>query len=457
MSDANISPIRPGSPPPQAGRVPPHDLGAERDLLGAIMISPRVLDNIIGVVRPDDFYKPAHGHIYTAIVELAGAGEPVDTRTVTETLTRTKLLDAVGGAATLGQMMADVPSTTSAGRYARIVRDLASHRQLIAVAGEIAEMGYNPAGNFGTALDRAEQLLYEIGDKTSLDGNAEKLADVLTAWVEAVDRRQQEGPQGTPTGLIELDALLGGGLRPGQLYTVAARPAMGKSLFGVQVSHHAAHFHDVPSLLVSAEMPTEELLDRLVAAHARVDNQRIRTGRLNETDWPRISEAVARLGSDPMWIYDASDITLASIRAQVRRVTSAARRPIGLLVVDYLQLLTTASRTENRQLEVDALARGLKVLARSLDVPVLALSQVNRNVESRADKRPMLADLRESGGIEAHSDGVIALYRDELYNPDTADAGTAELIVLKQRGGPIGTVHVAYLAAYGIFANMARV
>lgn len=443
-------------PAARGSRLPPHDLGAERDLLGAMMLSPRALDVAVAVVRPDDFYKPGHGHIYQAIIDLAAAGEPVDVRTVTDNLTANGFLDQAGGVTALADMIAGVPATGHAGRYARIVRDHSTRRRLIGIAGDIADMGYDAADSVADALDRAEQLLYTLADTGTSEKVAVKLSDAAHQWIDQLDSRHADGPTGTPTGIVDLDEMLGGGVRPSELHFIAARPAMGKTQVGVQIAYHAAAVQGVPSLYVSAEMPTEQIMDRIVAAQGRISTTALRTGRLNDTDWQKVSGVMSQFSGVPLWIYDSPEVTLASIRSQVRRATSEGHRPIGLIVVDYLQLLSSAGRSENRQMEVDTLARGLKLLARSLNVAIIALCQVNRNVESRADKRPMLADLRESGGIEAHGDGVIAIYRDEVYNTDSPHAGTAELIILKQRNGPIGTVQVAYLGTYGIFANMAR-
>lgn len=465
MTDLETRPLRVVPPPSNGnghtngkhppGRVPPHDLGAERDLLGAILLSPRALDATLGILQPEDFYRPAHTHIYTACLELASAGEPIDARTVTDRLARTGLGDHTGGIEQMTQLIAETTSTRNADRYAHIVRDHATRRRLIAAAAEISELGYHAGGDLDTILDQAEQMLYRIGD-TAVTIHAELLSDAVQQWLDTLEQRRSDTRTAVNTGLADLDEKLSG-YRPGQLITACGRPGSGKSLFGVQCGYHVADTKRQPVLIVSAEMPIEELVDRIIASNASVDNQRIRSGNLDEnSDWARISGAVSRLYGVPLYLYDAPNATLAAIRAETRRVTAKAG-PLALIVVDYLQLLTTAARSENRQVEVAELSRGLKRLARDLRVPVLALAQVNRNLENRADKRPTLADLRESGAIEADSDVVIGVYRDEMYRHDSPDRGTAELIVLKQRAGPTGTVQVAYLAHYGRFANMARV
>lgn len=434
-------------------RTPPHNLDAERSLLGAMLLSPAAIGAAVEICTVDSFYKPAHGHIFDAIVSLYTAGEPSDPVTVSERLARTGLVE--GGLAALVDLQTDTPATSHAPRYAADIHEAALLRRLIAVGGEIAELGY-ARPDAEAALDQAEQMLFDLTDRAATAGRAEVLGNTLDPWLAELERRYNgECAQAYPTGLIDLDERLGGGLRPGQMVTVGGRPGSGKSIFGVQVGYHLAASQQKPSLIVSAEMPTEELVERLVASEARVGNQALRTGRLSQADWQKISESIPALSSCPLYIYDAPGATLASIRAEVRRV-AAATGAHPTVVVDYVQLLTTAGKAENRQVEVDTLARGLKVLARDLKVPVIALCQLNRNLENRSDKRPVLGDLRESGGIENHSDIVIGVYRDEMYNPGSKDAGTAELIILKQRGGPIGTVRVAFLAHYGKFATMAR-
>lgn len=463
MTNTDTRPLRAVPPPngnsqPRPGRVPPHDLEAERAFLGAILLNRKALDQTLGQITPDDFYKPGHGHIYHHATRLAATGDPVDAVTLRDSLTTAGLLDTVGGFEGIVALTADTPSTSNADRYARIVTGYSTLRQLITAANEITEMGYT-AGihDLPDVIDRAEQILYRIGDTTATTGDAELLGTAVTGWLTQLEHRYEHGIQGIPTGLTDLDSILGGGLHNGQLCFAGARPAMGKSVLGLQVAYHVAASTQTPTLLVSAEMPTPELIDRLAAAKARVDNQRIRTGQLVEADWPKISAAVGQFGQVPLHIYDAPGATLPAVRAQARRITAAAGQPVSLIVVDYLQLLTSPDSSENRQIEVDRLARGLKVMARDLNIPILCLAQVNRNVETRADKRPMLADLRESGGVEAHGDIVIAIYRDEIYHKNSADTGTAELIVLKHRGGRTGTVNVGFLAHFGIFADLARV
>lgn len=437
-------------------RVPPQNLDAERSFLGAIILSPKALNETVPLVEPEDFYRPAHGHLYAAIQDLASRSEPVDSTTLAETLQRRSLFETVGGHPAIAELIDQTPSTSNAERYARIVAQKATLRRLIAAGGEIIEMGYEMREDVEIIQDLAEQKLYEVNDRRRSVNHAVKLGDALPGWLDTVEARAaSDGLTGTASGLIELDEKLTG-FRPGQLIVICARPAMGKSALGGQFAFHVAHELRLPALLSSIEMSMDELLDRIVAAHARVSNQRIRTGRLRDNDWPRISDAIGTAADIPLYLHDAPGATLAMLRSEVRRVTAVAGT-LALVVVDYLQLLTSTAKAENRQVEVAEISAGLKRMARELEVPVIALAQLNRNLENRADKRPTLADLRESGAIENDADVVIGIYRDDYYRPDSNDRGVAELIILKQRNGPVGLVQVAWLDQYGVFANMARV
>lgn len=429
---------------------------AEESLLGAMLLSRDAINEAIGIVTADDFYKPAHGVIYEAVVDLHSVGEPVDPVTVADQLRRRDMLETIGGPATLISLQANTPATTSAGRYAAIVTEMATLRRLIGVAGEVAELAYATPEDVAAAVDRAEQMIYEVSQSRRRRREATDMIANLEGWLDRLSDLFENGaPPGIQTGLIDLDEILGG-LRPGQLITIAGRPAMGKSLVGAQIASYAASCGH-PTLVVSAEMSTDEITTRLVAAEARVDLQHIRTAKLAASDWPRLSIAIDNLKPAPLLIDDDSAATVTSIAATARRIK--ARRGLELIVVDYLQLLTavnTSKGRENRQVEVSDICAGLKRIARQIEVPVIALAQLNRQVENRSDKRPTLADLRESGAIEQDSDIVIGLYRDEYYNPQSDDIGVAELSVLKQRNGPTGLVKVAYLEKFGRFANMAR-
>jgi replicative DNA helicase len=437
------------------GRVPPHSIQAEESLLGAMLLSRDAIAAAVEVVAADDFYKPAHGHVYDAITALFGQGEPVDPVTVSEQLRRAGLLDAIGGPASLVALQAGTPAVGSAARYGRIVEEHAMLRRLIGVAGEIAELGYDPPDDVALAVDRAESLVFDVAQRRVTDSLA-PLRELLEQKLDHLEMLYERGESitGVPTGYTDLDERLAG-LQPSNLVIVGARPSMGKTSFALGLAAHAALEAHTPVLFFSLEMSHLELTQRLLCAEARVDATRMRNGRLHESDWPKISHAVGRLAEAPMYIDDNPHLTVMEIRAKARRLKSRAGG-LGLIVIDYLQLMTGRHNAENRQVEVSEMSRGLKILARELEVPVVALSQLSRNLEMRADKRPQLADLRESGSLEQDSDVVMFIYREELYNPETADRGTAEIIVSKHRNGPTGAIRLAFLDHYTRFANMAR-
>jgi replicative DNA helicase len=440
----------------QAGRVPPHNLEAERSLLGAMLLSKEAVAVAVEIVRSaDDFYKPAHGHVYDAVTTLYAAGNAVDAVTVADELGRLGLLDLVGGLPALFEMQAATPATSNAARYATIVEEHALLRRLIGAAGQIADLGYELPDDVAAAVDRAESLVFEVAQRRVTDSLA-PLRDLLSAKLDHLEALYERGETitGVPTGYVDLDERLSG-LQPSNLVIVGARPAMGKTSLALGMAAHAALEGGHPVLLFSLEMSHLELTQRLLGAEARVDATRLRNGRLLEADWPKISHAVGRLAEAPIYIDDNPNLTVMEIRAKARRLKSRLGQ-LGMVVVDYLQLMTGRTNAENRQVEVAEISRGLKILARELEVPVVALSQLSRNLEQRADKRPLLADLRESGSLEQDADVVLFIYRDEVYNPDSADRGTAEVIVAKHRNGPTGITRLAFLDHYTRFANMAR-
>jgi replicative DNA helicase len=438
-----------------AGRVPPHDLQAEESLLGAMMLSSEAIAAAAGVVTAADFYKPAHGHVFDAVHTLYASGQPADVVTVADELRRAGLLEAIGGPAVLAQIMASTPATTNAGRYAGIIEEYALLRRLISVAGEVAEIGYSVPDDVPKALDRAEAMVYEVNERRVTDSTS-RLSDLLSDNLDRLEQLYERGDAitGVPTGYLDLDQLLSG-LQPSALVVVGARPAMGKTSFALGAVAHAALEHHRPVLFFSLEMSNLELSQRLLCAEARIDSSRVRNGQLQSEDWTKVSKAMGRLAEAPIWIDDNPNLTIMEIRAKARRLKSQVG-DLGMIVIDYLQLMTGRSSAENRQVEVSELSRGLKILARELDTPVVALSQLSRGLEMRADKRPMLADLRESGSIEQDSDVVMFIFREEVYDPKPENAGQAEIIVAKHRSGPTGIVQLAFLPQYTRFANMAR-
>jgi replicative DNA helicase len=418
-----------------AGRVPPHNVEAEASLLGALLLSPDAIASVAELgVGPDDFYKPAHQFIYDAVRTLVSAGEPADAVTVADELRRAGVLEDIGGPGLLLDLQTATPAISNAGRYGRIVRDTALLRRLIGVAGEIAEIAYDEPDDVTKALDEAENKVFQLADHQVTD-STRPLSELLGEAFDDLQAAYERGSAltGVATGYHDLDELLSG-------------------LQGAAT--HVAINDGLPVLFFSLEMGHKELTGRILSAEARVDSKKLRTGDLSETDWSKIGRAIGRLDA-PLYLDDNPNVTVMEIRAKARRM-KARHGGLGLIVVDYLQLMSGRLGAENRQVEVSELSRGLKILARELRVPILALSQLSRNLESRADKRPMLSDLRESGSIEQDADVVMFIYRDEVYNPDSSDRGAAEVIVAKHRNGPIGTRRLVFLGPYTRFDNAAR-
>jgi replicative DNA helicase len=435
------------------GRIPPHNLEAEESLLGAMLLSKEAIATAVETVAADDFYRPAHAHLFEAIVTLYGAGEPVDPLTVADGLRRHDLLDRLGGKPAILRIQAATPAASNAGVYARIVADRALLRRLVAVGSQIAELGYTLPDDITAVLDEAETLVFAVANRrqtTSLRGLHATLQESLDRLEALFDHGG--GATGVPTGFADLDDVVLG-WQPSNLIVVAARPGQGKTAFALGTAVHAAVHGGRPVVFFSMEMGHLELTQRVLAAEAGVDSRALRTGRIPESAWSKISGAIGRLGEAPLFIDDNPHLTVMDMRAKCRRL-KAQHGDLGLVVVDYLQLMSTGRRAENRQVEVAELARGLKVLARDLDVPVVALSQLNRALEYRADKRPMLADLRESGALEQDADIVLFIYRDETYNPDSSEKGLAEVIVAKHRNGPTAKIRLAFVEHLTRFADV---
>ncbi|MCP5029566.1 MAG: replicative DNA helicase [Actinomycetia bacterium] len=441
--------------PPDVGRVPPHNLQAEESLLGAMLLSREAVSVAVEATSADDFYKPAHGHIFEAITNLYSVGEPVDPVTVAEELKRAGLLEMVGGSQILVTLQAGTPAIGNAAHYATIIDEYALLRRLIQVSNEIAEIGYSLPDDVTKAIDDAESRIFQVAERRVTDSTAE-IKDLLSDTLDRLELLYERGEAitGTPTGYNDLDQLLAG-LQPSALYVVGARPAMGKTAFALGMAAAGAMQANKPVLFFSLEMSQLELTQRVLCSDALVDSSRVRTGRLNEADWTKISHAVGRLAEAPMYIDDNPNVTVMEIRAKARRLKSKVG-DLGLIVVDYIQLMTGRSGAESRQVEVSEISRGLKILARELEVPVIALAQLNRQLESRVDKRPILSDLRESGSLEQDADVVMFIYRDEVYEPESPDQGMAEIIVAKHRNGPVGKVMLAFRGQYTRFDDMAR-
>lgn len=434
------------------GRVPPHHLEAEQALLGAMLMAETARDAALEAgLTGADFYKPTHGHVFDTIARLHDEGLAVDIRIVSDRLRRDGMLDTIGGDGELLHLQAGTPQTAHAGRYARIVADHALLRHMIGVAGEVAELGYSLPSDVDAALDLAEATLLAVGDRRRHGSDAIPLAAAFGRHLDLLEARASGSiTLGATTGLHDLDNVIGG-LAPGQLITIAGRPGMAKTSTGLGFALSAAEA-GTPSLFVSIEMGEQELLDRVTANVARVPLDHLRRGALTPKDWDRVSAAAGQISELPLQLLDRAGATIAEIRAVARR---GVRQGVRLVVVDYLQIVHVNTPSRDRRVDVDEITRGLKRIARDLGVAVVALCQINRGVEGRADKRPLLSDLRESGQIEQESDVVLGLYRDEYYREDSPDKGTIEMIVLKQRQGVSGiTVRAAFLGHYQRVANM---
>jgi len=436
-------------------RVPPHNLVAEESLLGAMLLSRDAIADVLEIVTAEHFYRPAHARVFEAVHSLYSAGDPADAVTVAESLERNGTLEAIGGLDGLLSLQMNTPATSNAASYARIVRENHTLRRLIEVAGEIAELGYGRPDDVTKAVDWAENLMYQVA-QGQVGDNTVKLSELLDGTLDRLEELYERGGTitGTATGYKDLDKLLSG-LQPSSLYVVGGRPSMGKTSFALGMAAHAAIRGQRPVLVFSLEMGHMELTQRLLCSEARVDSTKMRDGRLDDDDWNGINAAIGRLAEAPIWIDDNPNVTVMEIRARARRLKSQVG-DLAMVVVDYLQLMTGRQAADNRQVEVAEISRGLKILARELECPVVALSQLSRNLEMRQQKRPILADLRESGAIEQDADVVMFIYRDEVYNPDNTDtAGTAEVIVAKNRNGPTATTTLAFLSRFTTFANFA--
>ena len=435
-------------------RIPPHNLDAEQSVLGAMLESKEAIANVIEIIQPDAFYKPAHAQIYETILDLYGRGEPADAITVADELGRRGILESIGGKPYIHGLLEAYPTAASARNYARIIDEHALLRRLIEAGNEVQEIGFALPEDVASAVDQAEELVYQVGDRRLRD-DIHPIRGLLTENMEAIETLYERGEHitGLGSGFPDLDDMTAG-FQTSNLIVIAARPSMGKSALMGDFTLNAALRQKKPVVFFSLEMSRNEVVQRFLSSEARVDSQRIRRGSLQEQDWTRLSAALGRLAEAPIFIDDSANITLMEMRAKCRRLK--ARHGLGLVIVDYLQLMQGPTRSENRQQEVSDISRNLKILARELEVPVICASQLNRGVEYRADKRPLLADLRESGAIEQDSDLVMLLYRDEVYNRDTEARGEAELIVAKHRNGPTGTVRLAFMNQYTKFASIAK-
>ena len=439
--------------------VPPHSIEAEQSVLGGLMLDNERWDDVAERVVSEDFYTRQHRHIFTEMHRLQEMGKPIDLITLAESLEQQGQLDIVGGFAYLAELSKNTPSAANISAYADIVRERAVVREMIAVANEIANAGFDPQGRSSEdLLDLAESRVFKIAEsRANKDEGPKNIADVLEATVARIEllfQQPHDGVTGVNTGYDDLNKKTAG-LQPSDLIIVAARPSMGKTTFAMNLVENAAMLQDKPVLIFSLEMPSEQIMMRSLASLSRVDQTRIRTGQLDDEDWARISGTMGiLLEKRNIYIDDSSGLTPTEVRSRARRI-AREHGGIGLIMIDYLQLMRVPSLSDNRTLEIAEISRSLKALAKELQVPVVALSQLNRSLEQRADKRPVNSDLRESGSIEQDADLIMFIYRDEVYHENSDLKGIAEIIIGKQRNGPIGTVRLTFNGQWSRFDNYA--
>ena len=441
----------------QQATVPPQNLDAEESVLGAMMLSSGAIAAVSEVLSADgrEFYRESHAKVFRAALALYAKGEPVDAITLVDQLDERGELEDVGGKVRVHELAAIVPASANAGHYAQIVKETATLRGLIRAGGEIARLGWERPGETTELVDRAEQILFDLSQERA-QGEFSHIEQLLRESFDRITALYESGADvtGVPSGFRDLDRITSG-FQEGNLVILAARPSMGKSALGLGMAANLAVRKNVPVALFTLEMSKSEVTQRLMCSEAKVESQRLRTGKLSADDWPRLTAACDKLAKAPIYVDDSGGITMMEIRSKARRLKS--KHPdLGLLIVDYLQLMTSGMSPENRVQEVSQISRSLKVLARDLDVPIVALSQLSRAVEQRHEKRPILSDLRESGSLEQDADIVCFIYRDEYYNPDDSpDQGLAEVIVAKHRNGPTDTVKLSFLKRYAKFADLA--
>ncbi len=434
--------------------VPPQSLDAEEAVLGAMMLSPGAIAAVSEILDDGDFYRESHAKIYRGALGLYGRGEPVDAITLVDELEERGQLEDVGGRARVAELAALVPATANAAHYARIIRESAVLRGLIRAGGEIARLGWDGIGEPTELVDRAEQIVFALAQQR-ISGDFSHIEELLKESFERITALYESGSEvtGTGSGYRDLDRLTSGFQR-GNLVIVAARPSMGKSAFGLGIAANLGVRQQVPVAVFTLEMSKAEVTQRLMCSEAKVESQRLRTGRLAPEDWPRLTAACDKLAKAPIFVDDTGSVTMMEIRSKARRL-KAKHPDLGLVVIDYLQLMTSGTTAENRVQEVSQISRNLKLLARDLDIPIVAMSQLSRAVEQRHDKRPILSDLRDSGSIEQDADLVIFLYRDDYYNEDSELQGVAETILAKHRSGPTDTVKLSFLKRYAKFSDLA--
>ena len=437
-------------------KIPPHSVEAEQALLAGLLQENRAWDQIVSVVTEDDFYRPEHKFIFLSIAELEKTEKPIDVIAVSEQLKSSGQLEKIGGLAYLAELCREIPGAVNVYHWALIVREKSILRQLIEVGSTLSESAFDPQGRSSAELlDEAEKVVFEIAEKGSR-AKSEGMG-IRTYLAKALDRIErmfeQEGSiTGVATGFHDFDQMTSG-LQAGDMVIIAGRPSMGKTSFAMNIAEHAAISDGVPVAIFSLEMPGEQLVMRMMSSLGRINQHNVRSGKLEEDDWPRLTSAMQMLESTKIFIDDTGGLSPMEIRSRARRIKR--EHGLGLIVIDYLQLMQIPGRSENRTNEISEISRNLKALAKELEVPVIALSQLNRSLEQRPNKRPIMSDLRESGAIEQDADLIAFIYRDEVYDEDSPDKGIAEIIIGKQRNGPIGTVRLPFLGPYTRFENFA--
>jgi replicative DNA helicase len=436
-------------------RLPPHSVEAEQSLLGGLMLDQRAWDQVADVLRVEDLYRADHRLIFSAVADLVERNQPPDAVTVSEHLQRNGQLEAAGGLAYLARLVEDTPSAANIRAYAKIVRERAMLRKLIEIGGDIAASANSTEGlTVDEIVDLAEQRVFEIADGGQRHGAGfVSLKQILPKTIDRLDVLSHSTSEitGVSTGFTEMDKMTSG-LQPGELIIIAGRPSMGKSSLAINIAENAAIGKQIPAGIFSMEMSAEQLSFRMLSSIGRISQTRLRNGKLLEEDWPRVDSAVSMMSNAPIFIDDGGSLTPTEVRSRARRLKR--EHGLGLIVVDYLQLMQVSGTTENRATEISEISRSLKALAKELQVPVIALSQLNRSVEQRNDKKPVMSDLRESGALEQDADLIVFIYREEVYEKDTPRKGIADIIIGKQRNGPIGEFQLTFLGEFTKFENL---
>ena len=435
-------------------KIPPQNLEAEMAVLGSMLIDEDAISVAIESLDRDSFYNDTHKRIFEAVLDLYNANKAVDLITLTDTLKRNGVLDEVGGVSFLTALVNSVPTAANISHYTNIVKEKSTLRNLINSATRIVSLCYESEDNVSEVVDNAERLVFEVSDSRPQSSYLH-LKEIIKDSIEKIDRIYQKKAHvtGIPTGFIDFDRITSG-LQASDLIVIAGRPSMGKSALAIGIAEYAGVMEKIPVAIFSLEMSKEQLVQRMLCAHARVDAHKVRTGYLTPSDWPHLTAAAGKLSEAPIFIDDAPSISVMELRAKARRLK--AHHDIQLIILDYLQLMRGDARVENRQQEISDISRSLKALARELRVPIVAISQLSRAVEARSDHRPQLSDLRESGAIEQDADVVVLILREEYYNPHPENQGIAEIIIAKQRNGPVGSMKLAFIKEYTRFENIAR-